>query len=194
MRAPIRAVNTSTRPRPSGSAVRLASLDLVAGEALFAVEAVTTAASTGFQAPAIVSTSLDGEAVALSDLRGQIVVVEFWSIHCPFSERIRPEIPLLADRLPSDVAWIAMPRESASDEVSAHLATHPMAAVQWQHEAQAWRRYNPKTITPTFYVLDRDGRIVAIEHGAAAVPVLEATIRDLTEDTPGRRSPAVPTR
>jgi thiol-disulfide isomerase/thioredoxin len=138
----------------------------------------TVAATPGFLAPGLRTTTLDDRPVSLENLRGEVVVVEFWSIHCPFSEQVRPEIASLKERYPR-VRWVAIAREVEAEAVRAHLTNHPMAGDPWMNRPDIWKRWNPRTLTPLFYVIDGQGRIVAIEPGAGAVGPLDGWLETL---------------
>lgn len=115
-----------------GRAYRLGGVDVARGWLKLVPAPETPAAALGFLAPSLETSTLDGRAVSLEELRGRLVVVEFWSTHCTFSERIRPEVAEMEGRHP-DVAWIAVARETDPDAVRAHLADHPMAGEAWMN-------------------------------------------------------------
>lgn len=160
-----------------GRAYRLGALDVGEGKLRLVPTRDSVAASRGFFAPSLETTTLDGRTVSLAELRGRVVVIEFWSTHCPLSERIRPEIAELEERHP-DVTWIAVARETEADSVRAHLADHPMAGELWANRPEVCETWNPRSATPLFYVIDREGRIVTVEKGAGSSPVLEAWLEE----------------
>src|SRR5690606_41336830 len=60
-------------------------------------------------APAIAFRSIDGRRSELADLRGQVVMVEFWATSCVICVREMPEIVALARELePRGLATIAV--------------------------------------------------------------------------------------
>lgn len=142
-----------------------------------------TGVNTGLYAPPVASQLFDGTPVSFAQLRGKPAVLEFWSVHCPYSEKIRPYIAALASQFGEGVQWVAVARESDADTLRQHLQTHPMTPLQWRHDADTWTLYNPSTITPLFVVLDAEGRIRGVATGAHASGYLAAQLRALLEES-----------
>ena len=101
---------------------------------------------------------LDGNTVQLSDLRGRIVVLNFWSCECPHSERTDREIMSML------VQW-------QDEVVLLPVAPNSIETVQAVREAAQVRRLPPVLLdaghhvadlfqavtTPHIFVIDRDG-------------------------------------
>jgi hypothetical protein len=125
--------------------------------------------------PPLAGKKLDGEAYRLARSPGRLTVVEFWSTECPFSERARPEAVRLAAALASrGAAFISMARESDTTAVRRFLAEHPRGGLQLVQDSATWRVWNPKTVTPLYYVIAADGTIRLRESGASAVRLAAA--------------------
>jgi len=159
------------------------SLQLKTGRLELRDDPARTGVSAGLLAPAIASHLLDGTPVSFAQLRGKPAVIEFWSVHCPYSEQVRPQLASLAAQFGDRVQWVAMAREADEDTLRQHLRAHPMAATPWRHVADTWALYNPSTITPLFVVVDADGRIRGIEPGARALAYLAAELRALIDES-----------
>lgn len=175
--APSELVRSDQPFRVGPRAYRLESVDVGSRRLRIRPVGDSVATAPGFLAPLLETSTLDGQPVSLQRHRGEVVVLEFWSTHCPFSEQIRPEITSLKARFGPGVRWITVARELEADTIRAHLADHPMAGEPWTNRADIWQTWNPRTVTPMFYVIGRDGRIVAVERGAGAAPALEAWLR-----------------
>jgi thiol-disulfide isomerase/thioredoxin len=129
----------------------------------------------GFVAPEFAGTDLDGKAHRLSGHLGQVVVIEFWSTECAFSELARPQANQLAAALESaGGTYIAMSREPDADKVHVHLEGHPRTSVVLLRDDETWQRWNPETATPLYYVIGSDGRVLMRERGARAVQLAAA--------------------
>lgn len=132
-------------------------------------------AERGFRMPPFAGTQLDGAAFRMARSPGRLTVVEFWSTECPFSERARPEAVRLAAALASRGAvFVSMARETDTAAVRRFLVEHPRDGLKLVQDSATWRAWNPKTITPLYYVIAADGTILLRESGASAVRLAAA--------------------
>lgn len=159
------------------------------GETAFAVDSLSTDSRRlylsqlqdaalpyrGFVAPEFVGTDLDGNAYDLADHLGQLVVIEFWSTECVFSEMARPHSNQLGAELKAaNGNLILMARESDVEMLNVHLQAHPRSSTVLVRDEETWQRWNPETATPLYFVIDSEGRVLLRERGAAAVRLAAA--------------------
>lgn len=103
---------------------------------------------------------LDGRLCRLSDTRGRIVIVDFWSADCPHVVRTDASLRAAMSRWGEDVVWLAI-ASNASESLSAlecaarerGLLTVLVDAKQEAADAFAAQ------VTPEAFVLDRAGVI-----------------------------------
>jgi cytochrome c biogenesis protein CcmG, thiol:disulfide interchange protein DsbE len=120
----------------------------------------------GQPAPAIVGTTLDGEAFSLADLRGQPVVVNFWGPTCV---PCRDEFPLLKSKLATHAAdglvvvgiLMADPPDLARTFIADQGATWATVG----DPDGAIRRAYRVAARPQTYFIDRDGVLRSIQIG-----------------------------
>lgn len=117
----------------------------------------------GRPAPALVFTKVDGETEGkLSDLRGQVVLVNLWATWCP---PCTEEMPAL-DRLQKHYAGQGLTVLQISDEdretVAAYLAKQPMSTLHGIAQPIPW----PEFGRPTTFIVDREGVVRRAFHGA----------------------------
>jgi peroxiredoxin len=134
-------------------------------------------------APDFVVETLDGDSVRLSDLRGQVVLVNFWATWClpcrvemPGFQRVWEDygdrgfviVGLSVDRgVRSDVVrWVN------DRSLTFPIAFAPGAVV---------RSYGGGSVLPTSILIDREGRIAHRVQGYYAEPALRAAIRRLMD-------------
>ncbi|MEM8887874.1 MAG: TlpA disulfide reductase family protein [Bacteroidota bacterium] len=121
----------------------------------------------GCEAPNFTATTLSGDTITLQDLRGKIVVLNFWFIGCPPCIAELPGLKQLADEFG--------PRE---DVVLLALATDDKAALdKFVKEREIGFTILPETrsvadafrITgyPTTFVLDKEGNVFSVHIGGA---------------------------
>lgn len=101
---------------------------------------------------------LDGRLHRLSDYRGRIIIVDFWSADCPHVVRADASLRAASARWGEDVVWLAVAsnaNESPSAlEDAARARGLPTVLLDAQHEvADAFAAQ----VTPEVFVIDREG-------------------------------------
>ncbi|HYH93299.1 MAG TPA: TlpA disulfide reductase family protein [Candidatus Saccharimonadales bacterium] len=123
-------------------------------------------AIAGDPAPDIVGTTLDGETIRLSDLRGRPVLVNFWGPSCV---PCRDEFPLFqakaAEHADEGLAIVGVlmddPPELARDFVDEYGATWPTVIDPDRAIKDAYRvAFRPQT-----YFIDAEGVIRSVQRG-----------------------------
>ena len=117
--------------------------------------------SGGLDAPDFRVETLDGTPVALSDLRGQVVLVNFWATWCPPCRFEMPGFQRVYDEyrdqgftilgLSTDRGGTRIVREFLEERG----ITYPVAMAT----PEAVRVFGGANLLPTSYLIDRDGRI-----------------------------------
>jgi cytochrome c biogenesis protein CcmG, thiol:disulfide interchange protein DsbE len=132
-------------------------------------------------APDFMVETLNGETVRLSDLRGQVVLVNFWATWCP---PCRIEMPGF-ERVWQDYAdqgfvivGLSVDQGVRSDVVrwvEDRGLTFPIAFAP----GAVVRSYGGASVLPTSILIDREGRIAHRVQGYYAEPALRAAVRRL---------------
>lgn len=140
--------------------------------------------SVGFKAPPFQLTGLDDKKYDLSQYRGKIVFLEFWSTNCPFCKHILPKVnDLIKKNLNEDFAALAIAREDGRAEIENYQKQEAKNAVVIPGEKTIWQTYNSLGITPTFYLIDQQGIIRFSGYGASAelIEVIDKLTNQLRE-------------
>lgn len=132
-----------------------------------AVAAAAIAAATLWRpstpAPAIAVTTLEGERVALSALRGKVVLVNFWATDCAVCLR---EMPAMVQTWRSfegrgfDAIFVAMPYDRPDRVLHYATSAELPFKVALDIRGDAARAFGGVQATPTTFLIDKRGHIV----------------------------------
>ncbi len=121
---------------------------------------------------------LDGGTLDLAELRGRVVVVNFWAAWCP-SCREEPEVLTWGWRYyrSRNVAFVAVCVQSDPEEARKFAVQPGEGYYAGLDETGRWAQVFGITGVPETYVLDRTGRIA----GRWVGPLTAAALRNLVE-------------
>lgn len=136
-------------------------------------------------APHFTLATLDGDSISLSDLRGQVVLVNFWASWCP---PCRVEMPgferIYRDRARDGFTIVGIVTDTfARNRITAFLAEHDITYPILLATPSVVRDYGGIDALPESFLIDRQGRIRHRVIGFFAEPALRAAAdRLLKED------------
>jgi thiol-disulfide isomerase/thioredoxin len=161
----------------------------------FAEQGDQRAAVEGEPAPDFTLPDLDGRAVALSDFRGQPVMVNFWATWC---KPCKVEMPLFTHAYERNqdkgLVVLAVDVQEKPEDVREHVQMEGMALpVVLDREGQASTIYRVRGLPSTFFV-DENGVLVeavrgAIKTRAELIPLLQLILPDAESWLGGLQSP-----
>lgn len=161
---------------------------LLAGAAMLGFQQLNGAPilPEGTAAPDFKVRRLRGEVVSLGELRGKIVVVNFWATWCPPCREEMPYLVRTVEEFSKDgVTLVAISNDNLDTQreaVEAFLTRVPQlgpyVALGRPEIGHAWR----VKALPSMFVVDREGRVVASHQGQAT----EAQIRRWLKQAVGR--------
>ncbi len=150
-----------------------------------------TAMTAGPTAPALRLPDLDEEPIDINDLRGRVVVVNFWATWCPPCRREMPSLERLRQEMGDEgVTVLAVNIGEDADTVFSFLGTvepsptFPMLLDQEGASLEAWGVLG----LPTTFVVAPDGSLAYRAVGGREFdhPELIAQLRRLHEERPNR--------
>ncbi|MDX1615001.1 MAG: TlpA disulfide reductase family protein [Candidatus Promineifilaceae bacterium] len=146
-------------------------------------DGLVEAPAAGYLAPAFTLTSTMGEQVALSDFRGQPVVLNFWATWCPPCRAEMPQFQQVSVRYRGQATILGIdqgePQSLVTDFANSIGVTYPLLL---DSDNAVSRQYDVNALPKTLFV-DSDGVIREIYTGIINRAVLEDRIeRLLAED------------
>ncbi len=105
------------------------------------------------------------EGFALSSLRGQYVLIEFWASWCPDCQKETENMKqMYAAYAPQGVVFVGVSFDTDRDQWQQYISENGLSWIQFS-ELKPWKEssistaYNVRWI-PTLYLIDKDGRVV----------------------------------
>ena len=124
--------------------------------------------------------ALDGREVSLAQLRGKVVIVNFWATWCPPCREEIPDLIALQSKYKDELQIIGVSQdESPAATVAAFAAEHRMNYPVVMDSPELERRFTNIHALPTSFVIDRDGRIAQRHVGMLNASLTETETRVL---------------
>ncbi|MCS0589133.1 TlpA family protein disulfide reductase [Massilia norwichensis] len=108
--------------------------------------------------PPLRLTALDGKAWDLSQLRGKVVVVNFWASWCGPCVDELPVLNALARQAPDQVAVVGVNYKEPLDSIERFSSAHPFAYPLLRDRSGEMFKQWTAGVMPTTILIDRQGR------------------------------------
>jgi peroxiredoxin len=140
------------------------------------------ALESGSRAPEIELSDLDGKVVKLGDLKGKVVLVDFWASWCAPCREELPVLEALHKKYAADgLVIVGVNADSERDNMTKFLRrTRLSFRVVHDAERKVAGRYGPSKM-PSSYLVDRSGLVRYVHAGykASDADQLESEIKSL---------------
>ena len=147
-----------------------------------ASKAAVGAPEVGSPAPDFEATDLGGRPFRLSELRGKVVLVNFWATWCPPCREEMPRIEAFYRRYRSQLEVVGVSVGETAEQVRAFLKQNPYS---WRFvvdtDLSVTERYRVYGI-PVSYFIDRSGIVRGYYMGAMSAEQLRAFARQAGVD------------
>ncbi|MDQ1316013.1 MAG: hypothetical protein QG662_2122 [Pseudomonadota bacterium] len=114
-------------------------------------------------APAATFTTLDGRPIVLDELRGKVVLVNFWATTCPACIREMPGMAETYNRHKDrgfEIVAVAMSFDSPSHVANFVRMRQPPFPVALDVDGEHARTFGNVRATPTSFIIGKDGRVL----------------------------------
>ncbi len=137
----------------------------------------------GMAAPQFTATDINGNDVALSDLRGKVVVITFWTTHCPICHE---EFPKLNDVAKSfngkNVVFLSLTTDS-EEKVDAYIKKTPLVSRVLPNSLGVVLQYADRDKNgnldmgyPAYFVINPEGKVQYKSSGYDKTPSLTSAV------------------
>ena len=138
-------------------------------------------------APTLRGETLDGGTLDLADLRGKVVVVNFWASWCaPCRAESATLVRVAKDTAPLGVTFVGVDfkdtRSSARRFVEVHDVPYPSLFDQPGVLLTRFRKFVPQ-VPPTTLLIDRQGRIAGLFRGGVTETELSGPVQALAGES-----------
>lgn len=133
-------------------------------------------------APNAVFTTLKGEQLAIADLKGKPVLVTFWATDCPSCIEEIPDLIALHEQFKDrglQVVAVAMPYDPPSRVQTLSKERQLPYAVALDIDGRHVRAFGNVQLTPTTFLIDRQGAIAMHKVGKFDIKDLSAHLAQL---------------
>ncbi len=138
------------------------------------------AGTIGSQAPEFELADLSGKKVRMSDLKGHVVIVDFWATWCgPCRAEIPDFVRLQSKYREKGLTILGVVVNSEEKTVRSFSEDHDMNYPVLLNGDETTKLFGGIYAIPTTFVVDRQGRIVKKFIGAMSVGAFEEAIQPL---------------
>lgn len=137
-------------------------------------------------APQVTFVSLQGKRITTGDLRGKVVLVNFWATDCVICVREMPQITATYDKYRErgfETIAVAMQYDPPNYVLSYVEKTRLPFTVSLDPMGELARAFGDVKLTPTTFVIDKRGNVAARIIGEPDFPRLHALLEEKLGET-----------
>ena len=130
-------------------------------------------------APPFEVTSFDNKTCTLQDLKGETILMEFWSPDERFSGKVRAWVEYIVSKYGDRLTVLSVmirPDKSVYEE---YLKNHKLSSLAVRSTDDLKKIYSPDTATPAFYVIDKTGTIRFKGPGITVIEVVDKLVEKI---------------
>jgi thiol-disulfide isomerase/thioredoxin len=130
--------------------------------------------------PAFTATDLDGRPLSTANLRGKVILVNFWATWCPPCREEIPDLIALQAKYKDQLQIVGVSQDSGSvDAVRQFAVAQGMNYPTVMTSAEIEKLFPGVYALPTSFIIDRDGRLAQKHVGLLNASLTEVETRSL---------------
>ncbi len=132
-------------------------------------------------APDFMLPTTDGKTLKLSDLKGKVVIIDFWATWCPPCRKGIPDLVDLKKKFGKkglEIVGVSVDQDT-KDQVVPFMKEYGINYPIVYGNTNVYRAYGGIEAIPTTFIVDKTGKIVAGYQGLTSKSVYEAHINKL---------------
>jgi len=125
--------------------------------------------------------------IKMADLKGKVVIFDFWTLCCINCMHILPDLAKLEKKYPNELVVIGVHSAKFENEKDTKSIRKAILRYEIAHpvindaDHELWDAYNVQS-WPTFVVIDAEGKYVGNTNGEGKLELLDKTIAKLIEE------------
>lgn len=153
--------------------------------AAFAFNGHTLAAGDVGDSAKLTTVLLDGKPVALDQLKGKVVMVNFWATWCPTCKAEMPQWQKFYDAY-KDKGFdlIAMSIDEDEKDLRTYAKEHKSYTfpIAWRDDDKSRDNFGDIIGTPTLFVVDKNGKVAWMKRGRVTYAQLQEVVEPLLKN------------
>lgn len=138
-------------------------------KSLLPIVIITLLAFLGFQlsnksaAPDVTFTTIDGKKIAMADLKGKVVLVNFWATDCPGCVKEMPALVNTYNQYSKkgfEIIAVAMPYDPPAQVLNYTKQKALPFPVMHDGLSEVTEKFGGINLTPTTYIFDKQGHLL----------------------------------
>ena len=142
--------------------------------------------NVGMSAPQFTATDMNGESVNMSDLRGKVVVITFWTTRCPICHAEFPKLNQVAKSFDGkNVVFLSLTTDN-EEKVESYMKKMPLVSRVVPNSFGIVLQYadrdgygNLDMAYPAYYVVSPEGKLDYKSRGYDRLPSLTSAVTKL---------------
>jgi len=129
-------------------------------------------------APRFSAKTLAGERLTNDSLKGKVVLLQFWTTWCPYCRRDQPSVESINHDYAEDgLVILAVDVGESKKTVRKYLEQNPRSCkIVLNDDTNLPAMFETKAF-PLYVLIDREGNVAGIQHGAAGEDALRPLLR-----------------
>lgn len=114
-------------------------------------------------APTVTFTTIEGKKIAMSDLKGKVVLVNFWATDCPGCIKEMPQLIETYNQYKQkgfEVIAVAMPYDPPAQVVNYTKMKNLPFPVMHDGLSEVTNKFGQVSLTPTAFIYDKQGNLL----------------------------------